>query len=46
MMDKPTDEVRLESSWTKMCADDIVVCGESREQVEETFGKVEACAKD
>ena len=34
-MDRLTDEVRQESPWTVMYADDIVVCSESREQVEE-----------
>ncbi|XP_061649478.1 band 4.1-like protein 5 isoform X3 [Phyllopteryx taeniolatus] len=35
VMDRLTDEVRLESPWTVMFADDIVICSESREQVEE-----------
>ncbi|XP_065664573.1 uncharacterized protein LOC136086217 [Hydra vulgaris] len=33
-MDRLTDEVRQESLWTMMFADDIVICSESREQVE------------
>ncbi|XP_065665589.1 uncharacterized protein LOC136087013 [Hydra vulgaris] len=33
-MDRLTDEVRQESPWTMMLADDIVICSESREQVE------------
>ncbi|XP_061642617.1 capping protein-inhibiting regulator of actin dynamics isoform X1 [Phyllopteryx taeniolatus] len=35
VMDRLTDEVRLESPWTMMFADDIAICSESREQVEE-----------
>lgn len=34
MMDRLTEEVRLESPWN-MFAKDIVICCESREQVEE-----------
>lgn len=34
-MDRLTDEVREESPWTMMFADDIVICSENREQVEE-----------
>ncbi|XP_065645284.1 uncharacterized protein LOC136075775 [Hydra vulgaris] len=33
-MDRLTDEVRQESPWTIMFADDIVICSESRVQVE------------
>ncbi|XP_058483140.1 uncharacterized protein LOC131458247 [Solea solea] len=35
VMDRLTDEVIQESPWTMMFADDIVICGESRDQVEE-----------
>ena len=35
VMDRLTDEVRQESPWTMMFADDIVICSERREQVEE-----------
>ena len=35
VMDRLTDEVRQESRWTTMFADDIVICIESREQREE-----------
>lgn len=35
MMDRLTEEVRLESPWNMMFAKDIVICCESREQVEE-----------
>ena len=34
-MDRLTDEVRQEPPWTVMFAYDIVICSESREQVEE-----------
>ncbi|KAI5626129.1 hypothetical protein C0J50_14119 [Silurus asotus] len=37
VMDRLTDEVRQESPWTMMFADDIVICCESREQVEESL---------
>ncbi|KAK3538588.1 hypothetical protein QTP86_006676 [Hemibagrus guttatus] len=32
-----SEEVRRESPWTMMFADDIVICSESREQVEESL---------
>ncbi|KAK3530789.1 hypothetical protein QTP70_002822 [Hemibagrus guttatus] len=35
LMDQLSEEVRQESPWTMMFADDIVICSESREQVEE-----------
>ncbi|KAK3522092.1 hypothetical protein QTP70_024358, partial [Hemibagrus guttatus] len=37
MMDQLSEEVRQESPWTMMFADDIVICSESREQVEENL---------
>ncbi|KAI5614481.1 growth/differentiation factor 11 isoform X1 [Silurus asotus] len=36
VMDRLTDEVRQESPWTMMFADDII-CGESKEQVEKSL---------
>ena len=38
-MGRFTDEVRLGPPWTMMFADDIVICGESREQAEECLDK-------
>ncbi|KAK3534282.1 hypothetical protein QTP86_009755 [Hemibagrus guttatus] len=35
--DQLSEEVRQESPWTMMFADDIVICSESREQVEENL---------
>ncbi|KAK3568207.1 hypothetical protein QTP86_000216 [Hemibagrus guttatus] len=37
VMDQLSEEVRQESPWTIMFADDIVICNESREQVEENL---------
>ena len=37
MMDRLTDEVRQESQWTMMFADDIVICSERKEQVERSL---------
>ncbi|KAK3516279.1 hypothetical protein QTP70_008640 [Hemibagrus guttatus] len=37
VMDQLSEEVRQESPWTMMFANDIVICSESREQVEETL---------
>ncbi|KAK3527991.1 hypothetical protein QTP86_013103 [Hemibagrus guttatus] len=37
VMDQLSEEVRQESPWTIMFADDIVMCSESREQVEENL---------
>ncbi|KAK3557743.1 hypothetical protein QTP86_000303 [Hemibagrus guttatus] len=37
VMDQLSEEVRQESPWTMMFADDIVICIESREQVEESL---------
>ena len=40
VMDRMTDDIREEAPWTMMFADDIVVCSESKEGVEE---KLESC---
>ncbi|KAK3532898.1 hypothetical protein QTP70_002251 [Hemibagrus guttatus] len=37
VMDQLSEEVRQESPWTMMFADDIVICSESREQAEENL---------
>ncbi|KAK3522565.1 hypothetical protein QTP86_024985, partial [Hemibagrus guttatus] len=37
VMDQLSEEVRQESPWKMMFADDIVICSESREQVEENL---------
>ena len=37
VMNRLTDKIRQESSQTMMFADDIVICSESREQVEESL---------
>ncbi|KAK3527836.1 hypothetical protein QTP86_006924 [Hemibagrus guttatus] len=37
VMDQLSEEVRQGSPWTMMFADDIVICSESREQVEENL---------
>ena len=34
VMDRLTDEIKQKVPWTMMFADDIVICGESRQQVE------------
>ncbi|KAK3516828.1 hypothetical protein QTP70_023704, partial [Hemibagrus guttatus] len=45
VMDQLSEEVRQESPWTMMFADDIVICSESREQVEENLGsKAKPCS--
>ena len=35
IMDRITDEVRTEPPWTMLFADDIVICEETREKVEQ-----------
>ena len=35
VVDRMTDDIREEAPWTMMFADDIVICSESKEQVEE-----------
>ena len=35
VMYRMTDEIREEAQWTMMFADDIAICSESKEQVEE-----------
>ncbi|KAK3541694.1 hypothetical protein QTP86_001113 [Hemibagrus guttatus] len=37
VMDQLSEKVRQESPWTMMFADDIVICSESREQMEENL---------
>ncbi|KAK3547417.1 hypothetical protein QTP86_018916, partial [Hemibagrus guttatus] len=39
VMDQLSEEVRQESPWTMMFADDIVICSASREQVDENLEK-------
>ncbi|KAK3565314.1 hypothetical protein QTP86_005503 [Hemibagrus guttatus] len=39
VMHQLSEEVRQESPWTMMFADDIVICSESREQVEESLDR-------
>ena len=34
VMDRMTDEIREDAPWTMVFADDIVICSESKEQVE------------
>ena len=36
-MDRLTDEVRQESPWNMMFTDDIVICSESKKQVERSL---------
>ena len=38
VMDRMTDDIREEAPWTMMFADDIVICSESKERVEEKLG--------
>ena len=35
VMDRMTDDIREEAPWTMMFSDDIVICSESKEHVEE-----------
>ena len=43
-MGRMTDEIREEASWTMMFADDIVICVESKKQVEgRSTGELEIC---
>ncbi|KAK3541137.1 hypothetical protein QTP86_015723, partial [Hemibagrus guttatus] len=44
VMDQLSEEVRQESPWTMMFADDIVICSESRKQVEESLERWRFCA--
>ena len=37
VMNRLTDEVRQESPWNMMFADDIVICSKSKEQVERSL---------
>ena len=39
LMDRLTDEVRKESPWNMMFADDIVICEKSKEHAEECLEK-------
>ena len=35
VMDRMTDDIREDAPWAMMFADDIVICSESKEQVED-----------
>ena len=39
VMDRMTDEIREEAPWTMMFADDIVICSESKEHVDEKLDR-------
>ena len=39
VMDRLTDEIRQESPWTIMFADDLVTCGEGRQQGEANLAR-------
>ena len=39
VMDRLTDEIRQEAPLTMMFADDIVICSESKEQMEEKLDR-------
>ena len=39
VMDRLTDEVKQDSLWLMMFADDVVICSENREQVEENLDR-------
>lgn len=39
VIDRLTDEIKQESSWTMMFADDIEICSKIRQQTEETLQK-------
>ena len=43
--DRMTDDIREEAPWTMMCADDIVICSEIKEQVDHrrATGELEIC---
>ena len=40
-MDCLTEDMRSEAPWTMMFADDVVICAERQEEVEERLGKME-----
>lgn len=40
VIDRLTDEVRQESLWTTLFADDSVICSENREQVYESLERL------
>ena len=39
VMDRLTDKVRQEPPWSRMFADDVVICSESRERLDEMLEK-------
>ena len=43
VMDRLTDEVRQESSWNMKFVGDIVICSESKEQLERSLERWEIC---
>ena len=43
IMDRLTDEVRREPPWTMLFADNIVICEETREEVERRLEILEVC---
>ena len=42
-MDRITDEVRREPPWTMLFADDIVICEETGEEVEQRLECCKVC---
>ena len=43
VMDRLTDDARQESPWTMLFADDLVICAESKDEVEDELKKLEVC---
>lgn len=46
VMDQLSEEVRQESPWTMMFADDIVICSERRDQVEGNLARWNLCWRE
>ena len=43
VMDRLTDDARQESPWAMLFADDLVICAESKDEVEDELEKLEVC---
>ena len=46
ILDVSTDEIQVNTPWAMVCADDLVICDETRERTEDRLGNWRGCLED